>query len=162
VLGIHSSVDPGAGFTDGHAWISITDYVSGSPFTTTYGQWGNRPRDITNSDVHINFETPSGRHNRYYLLSPSQYSAVVSYISAPSEWGYTHTCADWAEDGYYTGSGETVDSSDWVLFGTPRAIAGSIVILETAHPTTRDMPLDGGEDASSTSTGSSWGGSSFP
>jgi hypothetical protein len=163
VLGIHSNVHPDAGFTDGHAWISITDYSSGTPLTVTYGIWGNKPRVIPGSDVHVNLESsPSGRHNRYYLLSPSQYSMLVSFVSASSTWGYTHTCANWAEDGYHAATGETVDSSDWVLFGTPRAIAGSIATLETAHPTTKDMPLDGGEDASSTSTGSSWEGSSFP
>jgi hypothetical protein len=156
-------VDPGAGFTDGHAWISVTDYSSGAPLTVTYGIWGNKPRVIPDSDVHVNLESSySGRHNRYYLLSPSQYSSLVSFVSAPSTWGYTHTCANWAEDGYHTATGETVDSSDCVLFGTPRVIAGSIVTLETTHPTTIDMPLDGGEDASSTSSGSSWGGSSFP
>ncbi|MFA5343324.1 MAG: hypothetical protein WC381_05110 [Kiritimatiellia bacterium] len=162
VLGIHANVDPGAGFTDGHAWISVTDYSSGSPFTVTYGLWGNRPRTTTNSDVHVGLENTSGIHNRYYLLSPSGYDALVSFVSAPSEWTYTHTCANWAEDAYHTATGETVDSSDYVIFGTPRAIAGSIVTLETAHPTTCDMPLEGGEDASSTSEGSSWGGSSFP
>jgi hypothetical protein len=84
-------------------------------------------------------------------------SALCTYAG----WGYTYTCADWAEDAFHTATGETVDSSDWVIFGTPRAIAGSIITLETTHPTTSDMPMEGGEDASSTSTGSSWGGSSF-
>jgi hypothetical protein len=162
VLGIHSNVDPGAGFTDGHAWISVTDYSSGSPMTETYGLWGNRPRDVPDSDVHVNLENPSGLHNRYFLLSPSQYSALVTFRQTPASWVYTYTCANWVEEAYYTATGETVDSSDWVIFGTPRAIAGSIITLETTYPTTNDMPLEGGEDASSTSIGSSWGGSSFP
>jgi len=165
VLGIHSNVDPGAGFTDGHAWISVTDYSSGSPSTETYGLWPDfNPRsgdNGTNSDVRIGIEPASGKHNRYYLLSPSQYSTFVTYRQTYAGWGYTYTCADWAEDAFHTATGETVDSSDWVIFGTPRAIAGSIITLETAHPTTSDMPMEGGEDASSTSTGSSWGGSSF-
>ena len=165
VLGIHSNRDPGAPLIDGHAWISVTDYSSGSPSTVTYGLWPDfnpySGDNGTNSDVRTGLEPPSGLHNRYYLLSPSQFNAFEAFRMTYSEWGYTYTCANWAEDAFYTATGETVDSSDWVIFGTPRALAGSIIALETAHPTTSAMPLEGGEDAPSTSTGSSWGGSSF-
>lgn len=165
VLGIHSNVDPGAGFTDGHAWVSVTDYSAGPPSTETYGLWpDSHPVAGDNgplSDVRIGIEQASGKHNRYYLLSPSQYVAFVTFRQTYAQWRYIYTCANWSEDAYYAATRETVDSSDWVLFGTPRAIAGSIMGLETTHPTSSDKPLEGGDDASSTSTGSSWGGSSF-
>lgn len=166
VLGIHSNVDPDAGFTDGHAWISVTDYSSGSPVTDTYGLWPDaHPLTVDNgagSDVRVNLEAaPTGRHNRYYLLAPSEWSAFDTFRNTTAEWTYFNTCANWAEDAAQATVGETVDSSDNVLFGTPRAVSESIEDLETDHPTSPDMPLDGGEDASSTTSGSGWGGSSF-
>jgi hypothetical protein len=165
VLGIHSNVDPDAGFTSGHAWVSVTDYSYGSPVTTTYGLWPdahpNVPDNGPDSDVRIGLEPATGLHNRFFLLSPSQYNAFVTFRQSHAEWSYIYTCANWAEDAYRAGTAETVDSSDNVLFGTPRKISASIVVLETDNPTTSDMPFEGGEDASSSSSGSSWGGSSF-
>lgn len=165
VLGIHSNVDPDAGFTDGHAWISVTDYSSGSPVTVTYGLWPDEhPLTVDNgagTDVRVGMESASGAHNRYYLLAPSEVTALNSHIAIVADWTYLNTCANWAEDAVQAAVDETVDSSDMVLFGTPRAISESIEDLETDHPTSPDMPLDGGEDASSTTSGSGWGGSSF-
>lgn len=165
VLGIHSGVGPNAGFTDGHAWVSITDYSSGLPDTTTYGLWPdahpNVPDNGSGSDVREGMEPSIGLHNRYYLLSPSQFNAFDTFIISHATWGYTYTCANWAEDAYFAGTSETVDSSDLVFFGTPRKISASIIQLEADHPTTSDIPFDGGEEAEGSSSGSSWGGSSF-
>jgi hypothetical protein len=165
VLGIHSNVEPDAGFTAGHAWVSVTDYSSGSPVTTTLGLWPDSHPEIPDNgpgtDVREGQEPPLGLHNRFLLLSPFQFNAFQTFVETHAEWGYTYTCANWAEEAYEAGTGESVDSFDWVIFGTPRKISAGIIALETDHPTTSDMPYDGGEDAQSTSAGFSWGGSSF-
>lgn len=164
VIGIHSNASSEDSLTYGHAWLTVTRYESGTPITTSYGLWGNRARTKEGSDVHIGLEGPSGKFNRYFLLSPSQYSELVKFLDADCEWHYRYTCANWAGDGYRTATGETVSSSEFVLFGTPRAIGESIKALEGSMPTQRDIPYDGGEKAPTSSSGldSSWSGSSFP
>lgn len=165
VLGIHSNVSAqNAGITDGHAWLTVTRYDSGAPITIPYGLWGNRQRAKDGSDVHVGLESESGLSNRYFLLSPSQYEALVGFLDADCEWSPLYTCANWAEDGYRVATGESISSSDLLVFGTPRALGDSIAEKESQSPTLRDVPYDGGEEAASTSSISegSWSGSSFP
>lgn len=165
VLGVHSNVAPGSAFTGGHAWISITNFASASPVTTTFGLWPDEhPLTVDNgagSDVRVNMEVPSGLYNRYYLLIPSEVASLNTYIGTVDAWSYFHTCANWAEGAVHAAVGENVDANDYLGFGTPREISRSIRDLEAANPTNVDKPRDGGEDAGSSSTGSSWGGSSF-
>ena len=164
VVGIHSSAGPGGSFRDGHAWLSFTDFSQGSPVVTTCGLWGNKPQTTPGSDVHFGYEQPLGAYNRFYLVKPSELASFTDYITTACEWSYFYTCADWAQDGYRIASGETISASDYVLFGTPRAIGASISEAEALTPTARDIPLDGGEDAPSTSQSSGGVGSesSFP
>jgi hypothetical protein len=46
VLGIHSNVKSSAGFTDGHAWITITTKVGKGHFVKSYGQTVTHGRKI--------------------------------------------------------------------------------------------------------------------
>ena len=171
VLGIHSNVEPETSTIEdwGHAWISITDFSFDSPVTITRGLWPDGHKDTEDngpeSDVRDNLElTDTGRYNRYYLLSPSEYEQLLQFINTSDDWTIFNTCANWAEKAVQTAVGETVDSKDGesLYAGTPRKISESIRILEMVKPTHLDKPLYGGEDAESTSSGdSSWGGSSF-
>ena len=68
-------------------------------------------------------------------------------LSRISNWGYFNTCANWASSAVSFVICENVDASDYVLFGTPRAISQSIINLERITPTQVDIPLFGGEDA---------------
>lgn len=165
VIGIHSSVpSKKEDFLSGHAWLTVTRYESGAPKTTSYGLWGNRPRAKAGADVHIGLEGASGMRNRYFLLSPSQYAKLISFLNADCAWTPFYTCANWAEDGYRVATGETVSSEDIVIFGTPRALGESIADMECSEPTQRDIPFDGGEEApsSSSSPDDYWSGNSFP
>ena len=94
------------------------------------------------------------------VTSATEISALFSFIEQTSHWGYFNTFANWAEDAVQAVVSENVDSSDYAVFGTPRAISQSIINLETEHPTQRDIPLFGGEDAPCTSSGSASNGSS--
>ena len=169
VLGIHSNVDSNAGFTDGHAWISITTFnADGTNSTVTRGLWpdghpwtqdNGAGSDVRNDIEHICIGD-FGKYSRFYLLSPSQNSSLMTFIGTTANWSYFYTCADWAHDAVMAAVSENVSASDYIIFGTPRAIAGSISTLEASHPTNYDIPLYGSEEATSTSSNSSCGSSS--
>ena len=166
IVGIHSNVESDAAFTNGHAWITIVDVNGGGVSSISYGLWGNRPRTMEGTDVHINLEPAEGKYNRYFLLTPTQHQALVDFINRPAAWGYLYTCADWAHDAFLIASGESVSASDYT-FGTPRAISKSINKLESITATNIMNPLDGGEEPSpQTSTSGAgeggWTGDSFP
>lgn len=100
----------------------------------------------------------------HYLLSPSQYDNLMNFLRKPAKWGYFYTCADWARDAYLAATGEKISASDYV-FGTPRAVSGSIIEKEQNAATSIDSPYDGGEEPPPTSDPSSsggWTGDSFP
>jgi hypothetical protein len=166
-IGIHSNVPPESGFTNGHAWISITDWITGSPITTTYGLWpDNHPNSVDNgpgSDVRINQEpSKTGSYNRYFLLLPSEHGSFVSYSNQVSAWSYFNTCANWAEGAFDAATGEHVSAQDLVLFGTPRKISESIAALEAAFSTEPNAPKESDIDPDgSSSVSSTWNGSSF-
>ena len=164
VVGIHSNAGLGDGFTDGHAWISVTDFESSPLTTVTFGLWGNKAQTVPGSDVHVGLEPPVGKYNRYFLLMPSQFQSLKQFLATKCEWSVFYTCANWAEDGYRIASGETISSDDCVVFGTPRAIGKNIEKKESHSPTLVDVPYEGGEDAPSSSSGSeeSSSESSFP
>lgn len=165
VVGIHSNVASDSALTNGHAWVSLSVYGAAGVFTTTYGLWGNIPQAQTGTDVHVNIEPPTGgMYRRYYLLSPSQYDNLMNFLRKPAKWGYFYTCADWARDAYLSATGEEISASDYV-FGTPRAVSGSIIEKEQNAATSIDSPYDGGEEPPPTSDSSSsggWAGDSFP
>ena len=156
VLGVHSSlqneIDPS--YTDGHAWITVTDVTSG--LVTTYGLWPDdhwlviqRGDNNDGSDVRVNYESSSGNHNRYYMLFADEKQALISYINTPSYWTITNTCAAWASDCIMTVVGEDVDADDMYGFETPRELAASIDALEASDPTSRSSPSTGQDGLSS-------------
>ena len=169
VLGIHSNVGPDSGFSSGHAWITLANWENGFIATTQrIGLWPDEhPLTTDNgdgSDVRYGLEQSDlSAYNRFYLLSPSELQNLINYLNTTEDWTYLNTCANWAEGAVEAAVGETVDSSDFVLFGTPRKISESIQALEESDPTTKLAPRDSGADVEEgTSTGeSSWDGSSF-
>jgi hypothetical protein len=167
VLGIHSNASPSAGFTDGHAWISVTDWNGGISSSTSYGLWPDEhPNTVNNgdgSDVRVGMEQDTGAYARYYLLSPSEYNDLRNYINAHAEWTYFNTCANWAEGAVSAAVSENVESQDRLIFGTPRAVSESISDLESEEPTQPTAPRDAGVKAESSSSrgSSSWNTSSF-
>ena len=169
VLGIHSNVGPDSGFTSGHAWITYADWTNGTnPTVTRVGLWPDEhPLTVDNgdgSDVRFGLEQSNlGAYNRFYLLSPSEFQNLTNYMGQSADWAYLNTCANWAEGAVQAAVGEEVDSSDFVLFGTPRKISESIISLEAEEPTTGLEPRDSGADIEEgSSTGNStWGGTRF-
>ncbi|MCP4117529.1 MAG: hypothetical protein GY737_19465 [Desulfobacteraceae bacterium] len=141
ILGIHSNVSEDAGYTAGHAWISITRKGT----TTLYGLWPDaHPRTIDNgekSDIRIGLEIGAkAKASRYYLLSDAQSKHFEALMKANVSWSYTHTCAAWASDVVQNVIGEDVDADDYLGFETPRELTQSINKLEKRDPTSRLSP----------------------
>jgi len=141
-LGIHSNVDPGDGFTSGHAWITYTD---DSGKTTYYGLWPDEhPRTVDNgsgTDVRTGLESgDTALHSRYYDLTSEQINRWKLFLKQSAEWRYTNTCASWASAGVRDTTGEDVDAGDWFWFETPREISASIIKLESINPTSINNP----------------------
>lgn len=155
ILGIHSNVGPNAGFTAGHAWISVTK----EGVTTTYGLWPDLHKDtvdngIFGTDVRVNLESnDKGLHNRYYNLNEKEEKLLTKYVGAYSMYPRTmsNTCAAWASEAIEYIVGEDVDADDNMGFETPREISESIIELEKNDPTSQNMgqKRKGGEDGSS-------------
>ena len=118
ILGIHSNVaGDSAGFTAGHAWISITNNGS----TTVYGLWPDaHPRTIDNgekTDIRVGLEaSATAVANRYYILTDPQSKHFVALMKANVAWRYTHTCASWASDVVWSVVREDVDADDYFGF----------------------------------------------
>jgi hypothetical protein len=158
VIGIHSNVDPDAGFTDGHAWISIYDSDTG--LTTNYGLWpDSHPRTPDNgdgTDVRIGMEDGYlSEHSRYVEITPDQLEDFEDFADNVDTWGYMHTCAEWATDAWSETTGEWVDPNDYFGYETPRMVSQSIIELEKKDPTSPGTPGNtGGQGAGGTSC---WG-----
>lgn len=140
VLGIHSNVGSGAGFTDGHAWISITT----GGFTKTYGLWPDDHSDTKDNgkgtDVRVNMESSTGLFNRYYSLSDLRYIQLNTYINTTEAWHYTNNCSSWASAIVWKVFKVDIDADDFLGIETPREIGKSIQILELKEPTTLTKP----------------------
>jgi len=156
VFGIHSR-DAGSGSSSGfttdlgHAWMTAADYSTGStPTITTYGLWPDSNRHIeeanlangSGSDVSINFskDTPTGAHNRYYLLAPSKAALLQTKVGTNLTWAYTFNCASFSTDTCYAVTGEDVDADSWLGYEMPTEFGESIDALEESRATSRDDP----------------------
>jgi len=143
ILGIHSNVAGSKpGFSDGHAWISITRVG----ITTFYGLWPDKhPVTINNgnkTDIRINLEARAiGLANRYYLLSPAQSKKLDLEIKKNVAWTYTNTCASWASDVVNEVLFIDIDADDYMGFETPRELGKSIIELEKTNPSSRLNPV---------------------
>ena len=126
-LGIHSNVTSDAGLTDGHAWISVENGTR----RTTYGLWPddhpNIPDNGPASDVRVGIENDFNPvASNYYDLNQSQVDDLREFLNTDAEWGYTHTCADWARDAVAASVGDSIDVDDWLGFETPRELSESL------------------------------------
>lgn len=143
VLGIHSNVAPSAGFTDGHAWITITLKGKGL-FVRTYGLWpDDHPRAKNNgdkTDVRIGMEPARGLANRYYALTYSQHMKLMKLINTTEHWFYTNNCSSWASEIVRQVFRTEIDADDWLGVETPRELSRSIRILENKGRTSIDKP----------------------
>jgi len=165
IFGIHSNAPPSAGLSAGHAWITVTQITGEDQIVyNTYGLWPDGHwaiqqaglADEDTSDVRINFKhtgvNPAngqtqtagdyqrGAYNRYYFLSPEQWTALSNFLSQSRIWGYTYTCASFASWASKT-VGEEVDANDLLGFGTPREISRNIVNMESGDPTSLLNPF---------------------
>lgn len=144
VLGVHSNVAPGAGFTDGHAWITITTKVGKGRFIQSYGLWPDghqRTRDNGDkTDVRVGMEPAKGLANRYYALTPLQYIQLEKLINTTEHWFYTNNCSSWASEVVKRLYKTEVDTDDWFGIETPRELSRSILLLERKEPTSIDNP----------------------
>lgn len=143
VLGIHSNIagDADNGFTDGHAWLTITHEGK----TTHYGLWPDaHPKVINNgdsSDIRLGMEaSATAAASRYYRLSDAQGKHFNALMTANVTWRYTNTCASWASEVVNEIVGEDLDADDWAGFETPRELGESILQAEKKNPTTITSP----------------------
>lgn len=144
VLGIHTNTLPGAGLTDGHAWLTITR----NGRTEAYGLWPNTHPRFANEDPHPPSDVRRGIENgfpatasRYYALTPEQARAFETAVAERVTWGYTNTCASWASDTAHRVTGERVNASELLgVTDTPRQIHESIGALEAHRATAPDRP----------------------
>lgn len=142
ILGIHSNVaGDDAGFTAGHAWLSITDGGG----TTLYGLWPDaHPRTIDNgekSDIRIGMEVgDKAAASRYYKLSDAQAKHFNALMKSNVEWRYTNNCSSWASEIVDAVIGEDVDADDYFGIETPRELGRNILELEKKDPTSRLNP----------------------
>jgi len=137
IIGIHSNVSENAGFTDGHAWIS-TSSVDGQ-LTSTLGLWpdahplfqgqdanGNISDVRTDTELNAGYADAAGNTSFYAFATADEMQALTDFANSYDEWGYTHTCADWASDAFKASTGVRVDSDDYLGAETPREITQSI------------------------------------
>lgn len=144
VLGIHSNVAPSAGFTDGHAWVSITTKVGKGRFVKTFGLWPDgHPKTEDNgdkTDVRVNMEPARGVANRYYALTQLQYMKLKKVINTTEHWFYTNNCSSWSSQVVREVFRSEVDADDWLGIETPRELSRNIQILEIKDPTSVENP----------------------
>lgn len=152
ILGIHSNVPESAGFTDGHAWLS----VSRDGEITNYGLWpDDHPRiiamglsDTKKSDIRTGMEDGQVSESaRYYKLSIKQAATLEMKLKENVRWKYTNTCASWASETVDSVTGENINANDTLGFETPRNVTKSIESLEKIRPTSKRNPKGVPDDA---------------
>ena len=106
MLDIHANVSSKAGFTQDHAWISITDTKKGT--FHTYGLWANETGLVSNGSGGIERDLELYKHytfksNYFVWISQKQYDSISPIlIEGTNSWWITYTCADYAHDVFYT------------------------------------------------------------
>ena len=156
ILGIHSNVAADAGFTDGHAWLS----VSRDGVVTTYGLWpDDHPRivamglnDPKKSDIRVGMEAGQiARASRYYKLTPTQNLLLEEKLKENFAWHYTNTCASWASKTASSLTKENIDADEAFVTDTPRKLTETIIKLEKLRPTSIVNPKGIPDDANASS-----------
>ena len=144
VLGIHSNVIGNAGYTAGHAWITVTRWGT----TKYYGLWPDDHPSTPNNgpgwDIRIGMERGTKpKASRYYKLSVVQQIVLDRLLLRNVTWGYTHNCSSWAHEIIWKVVHEDVDADDYLWFiETPRELGRNILRLEAKDPTNQFMPKD--------------------
>jgi hypothetical protein len=124
-LGIHTSVNSKAGFDDGHAWISITNNETGEMKTYSLFSEILNHRDSV-GELLINYELSkySYTSSKFSFISQATYDTLNPYLQPYGDsWHITHTCADYARDMWYLGTGQYLDADDWMGLETPRELS---------------------------------------
>lgn len=151
-LGVHSNAAPGAGVTEGHAWVSLTKNGQ----TDFYGLWPDEHAAVTNNgtgtDIRTNIERGVGAYRRFYPLTENQYQQFQILTAQNKQWSLSYNCSSWAEEVVTLLTNENVDASELLGVETPRRMSTSIINLENASPTaTQYIPPNVSEDKSSCS-----------
>jgi hypothetical protein len=74
-------------------------------------------------------------YKRYKKLTTEQEMRLTKFIEKPDHWRYSHTCADWASQGFRCVTGEDIDADDIFGIETPRKTSESIMRAEENDPT---------------------------
>jgi hypothetical protein len=144
ILGIHSNVLGDNGYTDGHAWITVTR----NGITNYYGLWPDEhpaaPNNGPGWDIRKGMEQKSKpKASRYYKLNADQVTILDRLLLKNVSWGYTHNCSSWAHDIIWKVVHEDVDADDYLwIVETPRELGRNILLLEAKDPTSQYKPKD--------------------
>jgi len=131
-ISIHSNVPPDSDFTAGHSWIEIKNKKTGKK--TTYGLWTDKLKSggvkgTPGKGVNVNLEKKNGYKTSHSLsvdISAEQVKSFDDYTKEPDEWSPSHTCADWARDGFNNITGINLDVDDYLGIETPRELSRAI------------------------------------
>jgi hypothetical protein len=151
VLGAHSNRSTNADgpyCTDGHAWVSITDFSVSPPTGDSYGLFAiteDYDGDGNPDTMQVNgagYEhANSGPYNRYYALAPSEFSSFLTFVTTYHAYTYLYNCASWASDLVLAIIGEDVDAdSSWFGIELPAEFGESIILLQVADPSNMGVP----------------------
>lgn len=127
-LSIRSNAGSDSGLADGHAWLSEQ---APNGVETTWGLWPDSHPAVKDNgdgtDVRKNMELGQKVvSNKSYKLSNIEYRKFQKFLITTDEWGYTHTCADWARDGIKAATGADVDVDDYFGIETPRELSETL------------------------------------
>ena len=119
ILGIHSNVLGRAGYTEGHAWITVTRNC----ITRYYGLWPDNHSLTSNNK-----------------LSAEQKKVLDRLLRANVTWRPTHNYSSWAHEIIWKVVHEDVDADDRLWFSeTPRELGRNITFLEAKDPTSQHI-----------------------
>ena len=163
VIGVHSaavggsSVQGGAGFTDGHAWLTL-HYTNGR--SASIGLWAEGgllqarhfvrdPIGILNGSeekFEVRFDEEIKKNyragaSRYYGLYAGQQQRAITALGRFAGWRPTHNCATWATEKIQEIFGIGLSSSEGLgLTNTPRKLGLVLRMLESKEPTSISKP----------------------
>jgi hypothetical protein len=132
-IGIHSNSRAGdeADYTEGHSWLSLQNMKTNE--FHTYGLWTDKQRAsgasgsdkgvLTDEEIRRKYQA---KYSEYKSISEIKYKKFVQYKDEKDAWMPTHTCADWARDGYKVATGIDLDVDDWLGLETPRELSETI------------------------------------
>ncbi|HKS29787.1 MAG TPA: RHS repeat-associated core domain-containing protein [Pyrinomonadaceae bacterium] len=156
-LTIHSS---GSGGPSGHSWVT---YTTDSGKTTTYGTWGNNPHGLGNGlqeNLEAGWSGDASRSKHIDDAAEAQLYAEIQRYKDQGEdaWGYLNPCSGFASDAWKAGTGESLNSRDFLGISTPTNLRDSI---EGANKPRGGRQCTFGGSSGGSNSSSSSGPSSF-